>query len=191
MTIESVQKGDRLAVNTAGTPLRAEYDPHSGVLTLSGGAELADYQQVMRTLGYSSQADIVALELRVLSLTLTNGSGAYQVDLTPFSLEPSILSGTALGDRLRGTPADDELRGLADNDRLDLSALNADTQRPGDQPFSYIGDGEFSAAGQLRYVYDADSRWSLLAADTDGDGGTDFEIGLLGVPTLSAETLVL
>ncbi len=253
VTIESVQKGDRLAVNTVGTPLRAEYDPHSGVLTLSGGAELADYQQVLRTLGYSSQADIVSPELRVLSLTLTNGSGAYQVDLTPFSLEPSILSGTALGDRLRGTPADDELRGLAgkdrldglggddlleggqggdtleggtgrdtlwggadrwvwtsaldspagagrdrvqdfrpkQGDRLDLSALDADTQRPGDQPFSYIGAGEFSAAGQLRYVYDADSRGGLLAGDTDGDGRADFEIGLVGTPTLPAETLVL
>jgi Ca2+-binding RTX toxin-like protein len=78
---------------------------------------------------------------------------------------------------------------VAGVDRIDLSAIDANTGLESDQAFSFLGAGAFTGvAGQLRYVAGAQG---LLAGDTNGDGVADFHITLLGNPVLSASDLLL
>lgn len=63
----------------------------------------------------------------------------------------------------------------ADGDRIDLSALDADSGQRGAQDFSYIGKQDFSGdAGELRWVRTAHATY--VQADVDGDGAADLVI---------------
>ena len=74
----------------------------------------------------------------------------------------------------------------SESDRIDLSAMDADTVTAGEQAFTFIGGAAFSgAAGQLRFAS------SILSADLDGDSVADFEIQLSGVRSFTAEVLIL
>ena len=67
--------GDLLEVVTSGTPIAASYV--DGVLTLSGVASAADYQQVLRTLTYRTTASRppgTTVEVRVEVVTDSSGS---------------------------------------------------------------------------------------------------------------------
>jgi Ca2+-binding RTX toxin-like protein len=56
-------------------------------------------------------------------------------------------------------------------DRIDLSAIDANTLVAGNQAFTFVGSRAFSrVAGQLRYS------GGILSGDTNGDGVADFEI---------------
>lgn len=55
-------------------------------------------------------------------------------------------------------------------DILRLTPIDADTTVAGNQSFTFIADGDFAAAGELRY----DS--GILAGDVNGDGKADFQI---------------
>jgi Ca2+-binding RTX toxin-like protein len=76
----------------------------------------------------------------------------------------------------------------AQNDRINLSAIDANTLTAGNGAFSFIGnDVAFSGAGQLRF----DSFTQTLQANVDADLGADMEIVLTGVSSLLATSLVL
>ena len=63
----------------------------------------------------------------------------------------------------------------ADGDRIDLSALDADSGQRGLQDFTYIGKQDFSGdAGELRWVRKASATY--VQADVDGDGAADLVI---------------
>lgn len=63
----------------------------------------------------------------------------------------------------------------ADGDRIDLSAVDADSGQSGTQDFSYIGTQGFSGdAGELRWVRTASATY--IQADVDGDGAADLMI---------------
>ena len=49
--------GDVLAATTAGTSITASYDAADGTLRLTGSDTLAHYQQVLRTVTFSSTSD--------------------------------------------------------------------------------------------------------------------------------------
>ncbi|MGC4095941.1 MAG: calcium-binding protein [Nitrospira sp.] len=73
-------------------------------------------------------------------------------------------------------------------DRIDLSTIDANTLVSGNQAFTYIGSAAFTAAGQLRYA------GGLLQGSIDSDTAAEFEIQLVGSPTLAvggAETDIL
>jgi len=71
-------------------------------------------------------------------------------------------------------------------DTIDLSRIDANANRGGDQAFDFIRGREFSGkAGELRFD---DGR---LAGDVDGDGRADFEIALRGVERLGADDMIL
>jgi len=72
----------------------------------------------------------------------------------------------------------------ASGDRLDLSAIDANTLAANDQAFSFIGAAVFSEAGQLRFSA------RILSGDTDGDGAADLEIQLVGVSSFDVTALV-
>jgi Tol biopolymer transport system component len=81
----------------------------------------------------------------------------------------------------------------AEGDRIDLSALDARTDRAGDDAFAFLGEAPFAAnaPGQLRYEYSALLGMGVLYASTDRDAEAEFAILLAGVAALQADDLVL
>jgi Ca2+-binding RTX toxin-like protein len=75
-------------------------------------------------------------------------------------------------------------------DKIDVSTIDASTAA-GNGTFSFIGSTSFTAAGQLRYVYNSSTGKGVLSGNTDADGSAEFAIELIGVTALSAADLVL
>jgi len=74
----------------------------------------------------------------------------------------------------------------AGSDRIDLQQIDADIGLAGDQAFSYIGSNAFTGrAGELRFGD------GTLSGDVNGDGAADFQIDVLGVPSLGANDFLL
>jgi Ca2+-binding RTX toxin-like protein len=74
-------------------------------------------------------------------------------------------------------------------DRLDLSGIDANTARSGDQAFSRVilgSSATFTSAGQLRF----DSAEGILYGNTDSDAQAEFGIRLDGVSSLRATDVV-
>jgi Ca2+-binding RTX toxin-like protein len=106
---------------------------------------------------------------------LTGGRGD---DLFVFEAAPE----SGPGGKERDTIADFE----SGSDRIDLGAIDARTDKPGDNAFVYIGSAAFTGrSGQLSYQ---DGR---LRGDIDGDGVADFAVDIDGGPPMSADDLVL
>lgn len=69
----------------------------------------------------------------------------------------------------------DTITDLSVGDKIDLSAIDANSRLAGDQAFSFIGSNGFSASGgELNYGY------GVLYGDVDGDLFADFAITLSG-----------
>ncbi|MGF6228077.1 Ca2+-binding RTX toxin-like protein [Inquilinus ginsengisoli] len=79
----------------------------------------------------------------------------------------------------------------AQGDRVDLSAIDADTGSAGNQAFTFIGSALYSGvAGQLRAAVTAPGV-TTIAGDVNGDGVSDFHLMLFGNPALVAADFVL
>jgi len=70
-------------------------------------------------------------------------------------------------------------------DIIDLSDIDADTNTPGSQNFSFITTAFTGVAGQVRYA------GGVLQIDLDGVGGANLEIALTGSPVVTASDLLL
>jgi Ca2+-binding RTX toxin-like protein len=78
----------------------------------------------------------------------------------------------------------------ARGDRIDLSALDANTALASDQAFTFVGASGFSGvAGELQARNVAGR--TLVAGDVNGDGVADFMIQLKGVIPITATDFVL
>jgi Ca2+-binding RTX toxin-like protein len=78
----------------------------------------------------------------------------------------------------------------AQGDRVDLSALDANSGVAGDQAFSFIGAGAFTGvAGQLHYV--GSGGQTVISGDVNGDSAADFNIVLTGALSPVAGDFVL
>lgn len=67
----------------------------------------------------------------------------------------------------------------AQGDRIDLSAIDANTTVTGDQAFLSIGSAAYSrAAGELHYAVSGSN--TIIGGDINGDGISDFNIVLTG-----------
>ena len=76
------------------------------------------------------------------------------------------------------------------NDRIDLSAIDADETLLGNQAFSFIGQSKFTgAAGQLRF--EKQGQQALIFADIDGDKRPDFSIELSSFVSLIEQDFLL
>jgi Ca2+-binding RTX toxin-like protein len=76
-------------------------------------------------------------------------------------------SATGAADRIR-----DFSRG--EHDKLDLAAIDAKAAAGGNQAFSFIGQADFSHAGQVRF--EVVNGHTVVQASTDGDTQAEFEI---------------
>ena len=114
--------------------------------------------------------------------TLSGGGGA---DRFVFS---------ALSELGFGTSADRILDFEVGLDKIDLSAIDANTIAKKDQAFDFIGSQNFhNVAGELRVTIDANGDGHVYG-DVNGDGAADFEIflgGLASQPPLLASDFIL
>ncbi len=79
----------------------------------------------------------------------------------------------------------------AQGDKIDLSAIDANTGVAGNQAFTFIGSGLYTGvAGQLRAV-NTGPGVTTVAGDINGDGVSDFHIRLTGNLALVAGDFVL
>ncbi|MEM7505679.1 MAG: M10 family metallopeptidase C-terminal domain-containing protein [Pseudomonadota bacterium] len=77
-------------------------------------------------------------------------------------------------------------------DRIEISRLDADATKGGNQAFAFIGTDQFSGtAGELRYFKSAGMDATILQADRNGDGVQDWQIELSGRIDLEATDFVL
>lgn len=143
--------------------------------------------------------------------TLIGGGGP---DLLKGAKGADILKGGAGNDKLVGGPGGDllvggqgadtfvfskaghargdKIRDFRDGqgDVIDLSGIDANENRRGDQDFSLIGDADFSgSAGELRVTTNGSK--TFVTGDTDGDGSQDFRIVLIGSHDLGADDFLL
>jgi Ca2+-binding RTX toxin-like protein len=106
--------------------------------------------------------------------TLTGGAGA---DVFRYLSVKDSPAGTTKRDTITDFKA-------AQKDVIDLSAIDANSRKAGNQAFSFIGGRAFSGRrGQLRFSK------GVLAADTNGDRKADLQIRLTGVKTLPATAI--
>lgn len=75
-------------------------------------------------------------------------------------------------------------------DRIDLSAIDANTNVAANQAFSFIGKAVFSkSSGELRY--EQKSGQAYIYGDVNGDGNADFAVHLKGTHALLGDYFVL
>ena len=75
---------------------------------------------------------------------------------------------------VRGTQRD-KIIGFTHADEIDLSGIDANTHKAGNQKFKFIGALDFNNIdGELRFIGD------ILAGDTNGNGIADFEVKVKG-----------
>ena len=71
-------------------------------------------------------------------------------------------------------------------DLIDLTALDADDDTPGNQELTFIGRNQFSdSTGELRYVRKVQQDKTIILADLDGNSEADFRVILTGAIALS------
>jgi len=77
----------------------------------------------------------------------------------------------------------------ADGDLLDVSRIDANATRSGNQPFVFIGSAAFSAPGQMRSERVGDE--TLVLLNTDRDTAAEAIIALAGTHDMRAGWFVL
>ncbi|MBG1241416.1 calcium-binding protein [Nostoc sp. NZL] len=75
--------------------------------------------------------------------------------------------------------------GIFAGDQIDLSTIDANSILAGNQAFTFIGSGAFSAVGQVRYS------GGILQANTDFDFAAELEVQLVGAPGLVASDIIV
>ncbi|MBN3923040.1 calcium-binding protein [Nostoc sp. NMS4] len=107
---------------------------------------------------------------------LTGGSGN---DIFKYnSISETPLSSRDLISDFRGN-------GNLPGDRIDLSTIDANFNIGGNQAFTFIGSGQFTAPGQIRYS------GGIIQGNTDGNLSANFEIRLIGAPQVVSSDFIL
>lgn len=128
-------------------------------------------------------------------------NGGASVDLLTGGLGSDILTGgtgadtfifTSIADSTVASSGRDTIKDFsrAELDRIDLSAIDANTRASGNQAFKFIGANDFSGTtGELRFVAAATS--TMVYGDVDGDGRADFSIRMYDGIALRAGDFIL
>lgn len=114
--------------------------------------------------------------------TIDGGAGQDHIAL---NLYDSMATGGADADVFEfkaahgKAPGESLITDLENQDRIDISHIDADTADGGDQAFTLVASLDGHAA-QAALVYDGGSNQTSLLLDTDGDGTADITILLTG-----------
>ncbi len=143
--------------------------------------------------------------------------GGADADTMNGGADADVVNGGGGDDRLSGGPGQDRLTGGAgrdvfafanretssskakadiildvsrrEGDKIDLSAIDANTRKRGDQKFSFIGKKDFSKAGEARFEKTKSATYLYL--NTDNDKAAEAVIKLKGSLELSKGWFVL
>jgi hypothetical protein len=158
------------------------------VSTGAGGAEGNDgsYGPV----SFSPDGTKVAFTSSATNLVAGDTNGSFDVFIK------DLITGavTRISTNAAGVEGNDDssqpVFSHAQGDRIDLSAIDANTTVVGDQAFSFIGTGPFThQAGDLRLIVQGGN--GIVAGDVDGNGAADFHIFLSAVTSLAAGDFLL
>ena len=108
--------------------------------------------------------------------TLSGGRGTDSLTGGPGN---DVFNFDAITDSPGGDATDIVADFLGGADHIDLAGIDANANQPGDQAFQFIGDAEFTAAGQLRAV-EVDGG-TLLHVNANNNLGADLSILVQGV----------
>jgi Ca2+-binding RTX toxin-like protein len=175
---------DKLVLNYGVTPL---YD-HG--LTVDLGATGAQHVDATHVVTLSSIEDIrgTGYNDTFFASTATNVfTGLDGQDRYVFRSLAELGNG-ATADRITDFGAD--FRVGATGEAIDVSAIDADTTKPGDQAFSFVSAFTHHA-GEVMASYDAGTTSTLVQFDVNGDGVADASLWLTGQVTLTAASFVL
>jgi Ca2+-binding RTX toxin-like protein len=111
---------------------------------------------------------------------LTGGTGSDRFDFNSL-----IESGTGVGNR---DIIADFVRGL---DRIDLSTIDANPGLAGNQAFTFIGTGGFTAAGQISTSISPETGGLRVLINTDADTQSEMQIELTNQTSLSSDNFFL
>ena len=76
-------------------------------------------------------------------------------------------------------------------DKINVADIDARATQAGNQAFTFIGNNNFTAAGQIRYVLDATSQDTVILLNTDNDSAAEMIIKIDPLVALSAGDFVL
>ena len=129
--------------------------------------------------------------------TLSGGAG---LDRLVGGLAKDLLTGGAGKDIFGYNSVKDSTKGATHDvitdfkhgsDQIDLSAIDANSKKSGDQKFTFLFTADFHhKAGELHYRYEGGTH-TLIEGDVNGDGRADFQIELTGLKTLTKGDFVL
>ncbi|MGF6226677.1 Ca2+-binding RTX toxin-like protein [Inquilinus ginsengisoli] len=161
----------------------------------TGGDAQGDILNGIENLSGSQGNDSLVGNADVNRLQGWNGSDA----LTGSGGKDTLIGGAGADRFAYGSAAESAVGANADRvadfshaqgDKIDLSAIDADTGTAGDQAFSFIGTGLYTGvAGQLRYH--SNGSITTIAGDINGDGTSDFHIQLAGAIGVVAGDFVI
>lgn len=113
-------------------------------------------------------------------------------------LDGDLIYGGSGNDRFyynstQGAPVGDyeQISDFAKGDIIDLSAIDAQESRAGNQNFTFIGNRDFTAAGQVHAYYDNVNHWTVVEGSTDSDFAPEFQIILNSGYAVSAADFFL
>jgi len=120
--------------------------------------------------------------------SLTGGGGA---DILTGGLGTDRFIFTAAADTPAGAGADRIADfNHAESDKIDLSAIDANTVTAGDQAFTFIDNQPFHhVSGELHYV--SNPNGIVIEGDVNGDGVADFAVNVNGVTSVASGDFVL
>lgn len=87
--------------------------------------------------------------------------------------------------------ARDRITDFTKGDKIDLSAIDADTTKSGNQSFDFIGSKWLADAADLGFYQNKTADVTHVQADLNGDGKYDFDLRLDGIHTLTASDFIL